>query len=211
MRLVPEIGWRRAGQDGVRLDARLIPLLREIARRATLRAAAAHLSISYRSAWDMLLSQSEAAGGTLVTLEQGRGARLTPLAERLLAADEAARSQLLRLEPNLQVVLAAGEGGAQGGAPRGGAGRDPPVPALVDEAAARGEAPPQVQVKGRAGRPAGEAARGGSRPLLAWPGGDAGGSAHRGNCRWWKRSRHWGPGGSSRRYRGSIRYREAGN
>ena len=29
-RLVPEIGWRRAGPDGVRLDARLIPLLREL-------------------------------------------------------------------------------------------------------------------------------------------------------------------------------------
>jgi len=149
-RLVPEIGWRRAGPDGVRLDARLIPLLREIARRATLRAAAAQLGISYRSAWDMLLAQSEAAGGALVTLEQGRGAKLTPLAERLLAADEAARSQLLRLEPNLQVVLAAGERGVKGRALRVVASHDPLLAAFVDEPATRAELALELQFKGSA-------------------------------------------------------------
>ncbi|MGH8736317.1 MAG: substrate-binding domain-containing protein [Burkholderiales bacterium] len=150
MRLVPEIGWRRAGQDGVRLDARLLPLLREIARRATLRAAAAHLGISYRSAWDMLLAQCEAAGGSLVTLEQGRGAKLTPLAERLLAADEAARSQLLRLEPGLAVVLAAGERGAGGRALRVAASHDPLLAAFVDEPATRAELALELQFKGSA-------------------------------------------------------------
>jgi len=150
MRLVPEIGWRRAGQDGARLDARLIPLLREIGRRATLRAAAAHLDISYRSAWDLLLAQSEAAGGTLVTLEQGRGAKLTPLAERLLAADEAARSQLLRLEPGLAVVLAAGERGAKGRALRVAASHDPLLAAFVDEPATRAELALELQFKGSA-------------------------------------------------------------
>ena len=150
MRLIPEICWRRGGQDGVRLDVRLIPLLREIGRRATLRAAAAHLSISYRSAWNMLLTQSEAAGGTLVTLEQGRGARLTPLAERLLAADEAARSQLLRLEPGLAVVLAAGERGAKGRALRVAASHDPLLAAFVDEPATRAEMALELQFKGSA-------------------------------------------------------------
>jgi len=150
MRLVPEIGWRRAGQDGARLDARLLPLLREIGRRATLRAAAAQLGISYRSAWDMLLAQSEAAGGTLVTLEQGRGAKLTPLAERLIAADEAARSQLLRLEPGLAVVLAAGERGARGRALRVTASHDPLLAAFADEPATRAELALELQFKGSA-------------------------------------------------------------
>lgn len=148
MRLVPEIGWRRAGQNGTRLDARLLPLLREIGRRATLRAAAAHLGISYRSAWDLLLAQAKAAGGTLVTLEQGRGARLTPLAERLLAADEAARSQLLRLEPSLAVVLAAGERGAKGRALRVVASHDPLLAAFVEEPATRAEVALELQFKG---------------------------------------------------------------
>ena len=109
MRLVPEIGWRRAGEGGARLDPRLLPLLREIGRRATLRAAAAQLGISYRAAWDLLLAQADVAGGALATLEQGRGARLTPLAERLIAADDAARDELQRVEASLAVVLAARE------------------------------------------------------------------------------------------------------
>jgi putative molybdopterin biosynthesis protein len=183
MRLVPEIGWRRAGQDGVRLDARLIPLLREIARRTTLRAAAAHLGISYRTAWDLLLAQSEAAGGILVTLEQGRGARLTPLAERLVAADEAARSQLLRLEPGLAVVLAAGERGSGGRALRVVASHDPLLAAFIEEPATRAQLALELQFKGSvdslaeytAGRadlagfhvPLRDEATGGGDPLLA--------------------------------------------
>jgi len=147
-RLVPEIGWRRAGQGGTALDSRLLPLLREIARRATLRAAATHLGISYRSAWDLLLSQATAAGGTLVTLEQGRGARLTPLAERLLAADEAARTQLGRLEPELAVVLAAAERGAEGRALRVAASHDPLLAAFVEQPATRAQVALELSFKG---------------------------------------------------------------
>ena len=147
-RLVPEIGWRRAGQGGATLDARLLPLLREIARRATLRAAAAHLGISYRSAWDLLLAQTAAVGGSLVTLEQGRGARLTPLAERLLAADDAARSQLLALEPKLAVALAAGERGAEGRALRVCASHDPLLAAFIEQPATRAQVALELSFKG---------------------------------------------------------------
>ena len=148
VRLVPEIGWRRAGQDGARLDARLLPLLREIRQRATLRAAAAHLRISYRSAWDLLLSQSKVAGGILVTLEQGRGAHITPLAERLLAADDAARGQLLALEPKLAVALAAGERGATGRALRLSASHDPLLAAFVDAPAVKAGIALELQFRG---------------------------------------------------------------
>jgi len=148
MRLVPEIGWRRAGQGGAALDSRLLPLLREIARRATLRAAAAHLGISYRSAWDLLLAQSAAVGGALVTLEQGRGARLTPLAERLLAADDAARRQLVKLEPELAVVLAAAERGAGGRALHVVASHDPLLAAFVEQPATRAQVALELSFKG---------------------------------------------------------------
>jgi len=147
-RLVPEIGWRRSGQGGATLDPRLLPLLREIARRATLRAAAAHLGISYRSAWDLLLAQSAAAGGSLVTLEQGRGARLTPLGERLLAADDTARSQLLALEPKLAVALAAGERGAAGRALRVCASHDPLLAAFAESPALKAEVALELEFRG---------------------------------------------------------------
>jgi molybdate transport repressor ModE-like protein len=94
MRLVPDIAWRTAQRAPRRLDPRLLPLLREIRGRATLRAAVAALGLSYRSGWDVLGAEARALGAPLVVLERGRGARLAPLAEQLLEADDAARRTL---------------------------------------------------------------------------------------------------------------------
>ncbi len=148
MRLVPDLTWRRAGEHGARLDPRLLPLLREIRRRATLRAAAAQLDISYRSAWDLLLAQADLAGASLATLERGRGARLTPLAERLLAADDAVRSQLQRHEPAFEVVLAAGERSAARRPLRVTASHDPLLAAFVEAPALRASLALELQFKG---------------------------------------------------------------
>jgi len=147
-RLVPEVGWRRAGRGGARLDARLLPLLREIRQRATLRAAAAQLAISYRAAWDLILAQSGVAGGALVVLEQGRGAHLTPLAERLLAADEAARGELERLEPRLGVSLAPAERGAAGRGLRLTASHDPLLAAFAEAPAVKASIALQLRFRG---------------------------------------------------------------
>lgn len=105
MRLVPEVSWRGRAP----LDPRLLPLLRAISGRATLRAAAAALGVSYRSAWDVLATEARALGAPLVLMARGRGARLAPLAERLLAADDAARRELSRLEPQLAVSVTPAE------------------------------------------------------------------------------------------------------
>jgi putative molybdopterin biosynthesis protein len=94
MKLVPDIVWRAGGASGAPLDARLLPLLREIHARATLRAATAALGMSYRSAWNLLGAQARRLGAPLVVMQRGRGARLAPLAERLLAADGSARNAL---------------------------------------------------------------------------------------------------------------------
>jgi molybdate transport repressor ModE-like protein len=101
MKLVPEVAWRGRAP----LDARLVPLLRAIRGHATLRAAAAAVGVSYRSAWDLLADAGRALGAPLVVMERGRGAKLAPLAERLLSADDALRRELARLEPQLAVTV----------------------------------------------------------------------------------------------------------
>ena len=105
MKLVPEVSWR----GRTPLDARLVPLLRAIAGQATLRAAAASAGVSYRSAWDLLAAETRALGAPLVVMARGRGTRLAPLAERLLMADDAARRELTRLEPQLAVIVTSAE------------------------------------------------------------------------------------------------------
>src|SRR5687768_431165 len=105
MKLVPEVAWRGRAS----LDARLVPLLRAIRDHATLRAAAAAVGVSYRSAWDLLADEGRALGAPLVAMERGRGAKLAPLAERLLSADDALRRELARLEPQLAVTVTPAE------------------------------------------------------------------------------------------------------
>ncbi len=105
MKLVPEVSWRARAP----LNARLVPLLRAIRGHATLRAAAAALGVSYRWAWDLLAAEGRALGAPLVVMERGRGAKLAPLGERLLAADDAVRRELARLEPQVAVSVTAAE------------------------------------------------------------------------------------------------------
>ena len=105
MKLVPEVSWRARAP----LDARVLPLLRSIRGHATLRAAAAEVGVSYRSAWDLLAAEARALGAPLVLMARGRGARLAPLGERLLAADETVRRELQRLEPQVAVSVTAAE------------------------------------------------------------------------------------------------------
>jgi molybdate transport repressor ModE-like protein len=81
---------------GEALDARVIPLLRAVAREGSLYRAVAGLRVSYRHAWGLLGKAERATGQRLVVLERGRGARLSPLAEKLLAADDAASESLNR-------------------------------------------------------------------------------------------------------------------
>jgi molybdate transport repressor ModE-like protein len=94
LRLEPEVSWRPAGHGAPPFDRRLAPLLAAIRARATLRAAAQEVGLSYRTAWGLLSDAGRALGTPLVELQRGRGTRLTPVGEQLVAADAQAASRL---------------------------------------------------------------------------------------------------------------------
>lgn len=85
--------WRIADTD---VDARLVLLLRTVAIHGSLNRAVASLHLSYRHAWGILGKMERALGQPLVRMERGRGARLTPFAEKLIEADNAAADVLGR-------------------------------------------------------------------------------------------------------------------
>lgn len=80
--------------DGAEVDARLLPLLRAIAEHGSLNQAIGAVGLSYRHAWGMLGNLENALGQPLVTLERGRGARLTALARRLIESEEALAAEM---------------------------------------------------------------------------------------------------------------------
>jgi molybdate transport repressor ModE-like protein len=111
-RLTAEIGWRTEGPRGVRLDPRLLDLLRALEHESTLRAAAQHLNLSYRGAWGMLLESAAAAGAPLVELQRGRGARLTRFGASLLRNDARMREAALPLVERFAVAPQTGAAAA---------------------------------------------------------------------------------------------------
>ncbi len=127
MRLLPAIAWLLDGRADQALDARALPLLRAIAERGTLTAAARSTGVSYRWAWGLVEDLERRVGSPLVNLERGRGARLTSLGVRLLAADERARALLATHERGLALPL-------RGGVPRAAAGRRLAIAASHDMA-----------------------------------------------------------------------------
>ncbi|HEX4883998.1 MAG TPA: substrate-binding domain-containing protein [Casimicrobiaceae bacterium] len=99
-RLRPGVGWWvRAGARERPLDARVLLLLGELAGTPTLVAAARSAGIPYRTAWAVIEDASQAIGAPLVDLVRGRGAKLTPLGHRLLAAHQAALRATAGVEP----------------------------------------------------------------------------------------------------------------
>lgn len=95
-RLTPVAAWTiaTAATPGRPLDERLLPLVEAVARTGTLVAAARACDIPYRTAWSVLEAATGELGAPLVTLARGRGASLTPMAQRWLAANDAARRVL---------------------------------------------------------------------------------------------------------------------
>jgi len=82
------------GEGGQVVDARVLPLLRAIAKLGTLVAAAPAAGVPYRTAWAVLEQAEEEIGAPLVELTRGRGALLTAFAKRWLAADAEALGAL---------------------------------------------------------------------------------------------------------------------
>lgn len=93
-----------AGPDGNQpLDPKLFPLLAAIRSTGSLSRAAAEVGFSYRHVWNMVGRWETLMGHPLVLLEQGRGARLTALGEKLLWAEKRVQG---RLAPQLESLAA---------------------------------------------------------------------------------------------------------
>lgn len=106
MQIRLDIRWR-IGPGGEPLDPRLFELLRAVADTGSLQRAARIVRLSYRHAWGLLQRWEGLLGQSLVTLERGRGARLTGVGETLLWAD---RRVSARLAPELESLASALQG-----------------------------------------------------------------------------------------------------
>jgi molybdate transport repressor ModE-like protein len=91
--------WVFADEAGRHVDHQLFALLEAIHDTGKLTLAAERVGVSYRHAWNSLGKWAGFFGSALVVLEQGRGARLSALGEKLLWAQARARA---RLSPQLQ-------------------------------------------------------------------------------------------------------------
>ncbi len=85
IRLALEVGWIAEGDSPRRVEPALFALLGGVQRAGKLTEATERAGVSYRHGWELLRRWSGILGEPLVTLERGRGARLTELGERLLA------------------------------------------------------------------------------------------------------------------------------
>src|SRR5882672_4205355 len=86
-----EPGWKLRSAPVAPL---LVPLLVAIRQSGSLAAAAREVGYSYRHVWNLLGDWNHRMGQPLVELERGRGARLTPLAVKLLELERRARARL---------------------------------------------------------------------------------------------------------------------
>jgi molybdate transport repressor ModE-like protein len=91
--------WVFTDVDGRMVDHQLFALLEAIHQTGKLTQAAQRVGLSYRHAWNSLGKWSSFFGSALVLMEKGKGARLSPLGEKLLWAQARARA---RLSPQLE-------------------------------------------------------------------------------------------------------------
>lgn len=96
-------------RPGVALEPLALRLLDAIEVHGSLQGAALALGLSYRHLWGMLGRWERDLGGALVRLARGRGASLTPLGARVLAAhrqvEQAVKPLLDRLASDMQRSL----------------------------------------------------------------------------------------------------------
>jgi molybdate transport repressor ModE-like protein len=103
MSIKPQWQLERGGDQP--LMPHLVSLLAKIHETHTLRLAAAQMDLSYRYAWGLLREGQRAFGVPLVKTVRGRGAALTPLAEKLVWADKRIAARLSPLLDSLASEL----------------------------------------------------------------------------------------------------------
>lgn len=97
IRITP--AWYFSDEAGNQLDPQLFVLLEGVHRHGKLTEAAKMAGVSYRHAWNLLGKWQEFFGISLVELQRGRGAHLSPLGEKLLWAEQRV---IARLGPQLE-------------------------------------------------------------------------------------------------------------
>ncbi len=96
-----EPSWSFRDESGQSVDPQLFRLLRAIHAEGRLTRAAQRVGVSYRHAWNLLNKWSDFFGTDVVVLEKGRGARLTPLGDKLLWAEQRVAERLKPQMDNL--------------------------------------------------------------------------------------------------------------
>jgi putative molybdopterin biosynthesis protein len=96
-----EANWRIGTSDAELADPLLFRVLEAVEASGSLAKAAQSLGFSYRHIWGSLVKWQKAVGRPLVHLERGRGASLTDFGEKLIRAEQTARS---RLEQQIETV-----------------------------------------------------------------------------------------------------------
>jgi molybdate transport repressor ModE-like protein len=97
-----DLVWSAGAQPRKPIEPELFALLEAIRQTGKLTSATAQVGLPYRQAWGLITKWSGLIGQPLVTKEQGRGSRLTPLGERLLWLRERIEA---RLSPHLESAV----------------------------------------------------------------------------------------------------------
>ena len=101
IKLTLQYEWRPSPGKGTVLDAMLFEVLRAIHETGSIAAAARRVDMSYRYVWGLTGKWEKLLGKPLVVLQQGRGATLTELGQKLLWAQRLVHA---RLTPDLESV-----------------------------------------------------------------------------------------------------------
>ena len=94
-----DLVWSAGVEPRQAIEPELFALLEAIRESGKLTIATSRIGMPYRQAWGLITKWSGTVGQPLVTKEQGRGTRLTPLGERLLWLRERIEA---RLSPHLE-------------------------------------------------------------------------------------------------------------
>jgi molybdate transport repressor ModE-like protein len=97
-RIYIKAAWKFYDDNGEIVDPRIFMLLNVIHESGKLTKAAAECEMSYRHVWNILKKWTDFFGAELVELQKGKGAKLTPLGEKLLWAERRVNA---RFEPQL--------------------------------------------------------------------------------------------------------------
>jgi molybdate transport repressor ModE-like protein len=104
-RITIKPAWVLASDSGEHFEPQLFALLRAIHDAGKLTVAARSVGLSYRHTWHLLGKWNASFGSALVTMERGKGAKLTPLGLKLLWAEQRTEAGLFPQLENIASEL----------------------------------------------------------------------------------------------------------